>query len=102
MAGVSAYVGTSASGNRHAVPQHQGQRQFPLPPHRSRRRSALGSLVCKFSCSEHSALSPALGAGVIILSALGVNVSGLLLPAGVCLAIAAKDLAHNFLAGMTP
>lgn len=40
-----------------------------------------------------------LGAGVIVLSALGVNVSGLLLPAGVCLAIAAKDLAHNFLAG---
>ena len=46
-----------------------------------------------------SELFTMLGAGVIVLSALGVNVSGLLLPAGVCLAIAAKDLAHNFLAG---
>jgi len=46
-----------------------------------------------------SELFTMVGAGVIVLSALGVNVSGLLLPAGVCLAIAAKDLAHNFLAG---
>lgn len=46
-----------------------------------------------------SELFTMLGAGVIVLSALGVNVSGLLLPAGVCLAIASKDLAHNFLAG---
>lgn len=46
-----------------------------------------------------SELTTMLGAGVIVLSALGVNVSGLLLPAGVCLAIAARDLAHNFLAG---
>ena len=30
---------------------------------------------------------------------LGVNVSALLLPAGVALAFAAKDLSHNFLAG---
>ena len=30
---------------------------------------------------------------------LGVNLSGLLLPAGVALAFAAKDLSHNFLAG---
>ena len=46
-----------------------------------------------------SELFTMVGAGVILLSALGVNVSGLLLPAGVCLAIASKDLAHNFLAG---
>lgn len=30
---------------------------------------------------------------------LGVNVSALLLPAGVAAAVAAKDLSHNFLAG---
>ena len=30
---------------------------------------------------------------------LGVNVNALLLPAGVALAYAAKDLSHNFLAG---
>lgn len=46
-----------------------------------------------------SELFTMVGAAVILLSALGVNVSGLLLPAGVCLAIASKDLAHNFLAG---
>ena len=46
-----------------------------------------------------SELTAMLVAGVIMLSALGVNVSGLLLPAGVCLAFAAKDLTHNFLAG---
>ena len=40
-----------------------------------------------------------LAAFVIVLSMLGVNVSGLLLPAGVALAFAAKDLSHNFLAG---
>lgn len=39
-------------------------------------------------------------AGVIILSMLGVNISGLFLPAGICLALASKDLAHNFVAGM--
>lgn len=38
-------------------------------------------------------------AGVILLSMLGVNVSALLLPAGVAAAVAAKDLSHNFLAG---
>ncbi|KAL4423882.1 hypothetical protein ABPG75_001183 [Micractinium tetrahymenae] len=38
-------------------------------------------------------------AGVILLSMLGVNVSGLLLPAGVVAAIASRDLSHNFLAG---
>ena len=32
---------------------------------------------------------------------IGVNVSGLLLPAGIALAYAAKDLSHNFLAGKT-
>lgn len=30
---------------------------------------------------------------------LGVNVSALLLPAGIAAAVAAKDLSHNFLAG---
>jgi hypothetical protein len=38
-------------------------------------------------------------AATVLLSMLGVNVSALLLPAGVAGAIAAKDLAHNFLAG---
>ncbi len=38
-------------------------------------------------------------AGVILLSMLGVNVSALLLPAGIAVAVAAKDLSHNFLAG---
>lgn len=38
-------------------------------------------------------------AGVILLSMLGVNVSALLLPAGIAAAVAAKDLSHNFLAG---
>ena len=46
--------------------------------------------------SECAAL---LAAGIIVLSMLGVNVSALLLPAGVALAFAAKDLSHNFLAG---
>ncbi|KAK9823272.1 hypothetical protein WJX72_001499 [[Myrmecia] bisecta] len=40
-----------------------------------------------------------LSAAVCILSMLGINVSGLLLPAGIALAFAAKDLSHNFLAG---
>ena len=39
------------------------------------------------------------GALVIMLSIIGINVSALLIPAGVALAIAAKDLSHNFLAG---
>jgi small-conductance mechanosensitive channel len=39
-------------------------------------------------------------AAVILLSMLGVNVSALLLPAGIALALAAKDLSHNFLAGL--
>jgi hypothetical protein len=38
-------------------------------------------------------------ASVIMLSMLGVNVSALLLPAGIALALAAKDLSHNFFAG---
>ena len=46
--------------------------------------------------SECTAL---LAAFVIVLSMLGVNVNALLLPAGVALAYAAKDLSHNFLAG---
>ena len=47
--------------------------------------------------SECAAL---LAGGIIVLSMLGVNVSALLLPAGIALAFAAKDLSHNFLAGM--
>jgi len=47
--------------------------------------------------SECAAL---LAAFVIVLSMLGVNVNALLLPAGVALAFAAKDLSHNFLAGV--
>lgn len=39
-------------------------------------------------------------AGVIILSMLGVNISGLFLPAGICLAIASREVAHNFVAGI--
>lgn len=38
-------------------------------------------------------------AAVILLSMLGVNVSALLLPAGVVAAIASRDLSLNFLAG---
>ena len=49
------------------------------------------------TASECAAL---LAAFVIVLSMLGVNVNALLLPAGVALAFAAKDLSHNFLAGM--
>jgi hypothetical protein len=48
------------------------------------------------TASECTAL---LAAFVIILSMLGVNVNALLIPAGVALAFAAKDLSHNFLAG---
>lgn len=39
-------------------------------------------------------------AGVVVLSLLGVRVSSLLLPAGVAIAVASKDLLHNFLAGL--
>ncbi len=48
------------------------------------------------TASECTAL---LAAFVIVLSMLGVNVNALLLPAGIALAYAAKDLSHNFLAG---
>ncbi|BDA40743.1 probable miniconductance mechanosensitive channel MscM at C-terminar half [Coccomyxa sp. Obi] len=48
------------------------------------------------TASECAAL---LAAFVIVLSMIGVNVNALLLPAGVALAFAAKDLSHNFLAG---
>lgn len=49
------------------------------------------------TASECSAL---LGALLILLSMLGVNIgSALLLPAGIAVAIAAKDLSHNWLAG---
>lgn len=47
--------------------------------------------------SECSTLLIAL---VVLLSMLGVNVSALLIPAGVAVAVAAKDLSHNFLAGL--
>ena len=42
-----------------------------------------------------------LGAMIIVLSMIGVNVNALLLPAGIALAYAAKDLSHNFLAGQS-
>lgn len=38
-------------------------------------------------------------ASIVLLSSLGINVSGLLLPAGIGLAIACKDLVQNMLAG---
>eukprot|EP00890_Picochlorum_soloecismus_P001845 jgi/Picsp_1/2661/NSC_00891-R1_mechanosensitive ion channel len=44
-------------------------------------------------------VSTLLVALVVLLSMLGVNVSALLLPAGIAVAVAAKDLSHNFLAG---
>ncbi|KAL6784795.1 hypothetical protein ACKKBF_B03245 [Auxenochlorella protothecoides x Auxenochlorella symbiontica] len=46
-----------------------------------------------------SEISGLLAAVVILLSMLGINVSALLLPAGVALAVAAQDLTRNFLAG---
>jgi hypothetical protein len=39
-------------------------------------------------------------AGVLVLSALGININALLLPTGVVLAIASKDLLQNLIAGM--
>jgi hypothetical protein len=44
-------------------------------------------------------ISTLLVASVVLLSMIGVNVSALLLPAGIAVAVAAKDLSHNFLAG---
>lgn len=44
-------------------------------------------------------VSTLLVAMVVLLSMIGVNVSALLLPAGIAMAVAAKDLSHNFLAG---
>lgn len=38
-------------------------------------------------------------AGIVVLSMLGINISALLLPAGVVLAIASRDLLQNFIAG---
>lgn len=46
-----------------------------------------------------SELCVLLAAVVIFLSMLGLNVSSLLIPIGIAIAIAAKDLSHNFLAG---
>ena len=48
------------------------------------------------TASECCALVAAM---IIVLSMIGINVSALLLPAGIALAYAAKDLSHNFLAG---
>ncbi|WIA28842.1 hypothetical protein OEZ86_011368 [Tetradesmus obliquus] len=39
-------------------------------------------------------------AGVLVLSALGININALLLPTGVVLAIASKDLLQNLIAGL--
>jgi hypothetical protein len=39
-------------------------------------------------------------AGVLVLSALGININALLLPTGVVLAIASKDLLQNLIAGV--
>lgn len=41
-----------------------------------------------------------LAAATVVLSMLGLNVSGLLLPAAICLAVACKDLLTNLLAGL--
>jgi hypothetical protein len=42
-------------------------------------------------------------AGIVVLSLAGINISALLLPAGVVLAIASRDLLQNFIAGvLTP
>jgi hypothetical protein len=38
-------------------------------------------------------------AGIVVLSLAGINISALLLPAGVVLAIASRDLLQNFIAG---
>lgn len=47
-----------------------------------------------------SECSAVLGALLILLSMLGINIgSALLLPAGIAVAIAAKDLLHNWVAG---
>ncbi|GMH33780.1 hypothetical protein BSKO_01614 [Bryopsis sp. KO-2023] len=56
-----------------------------------------GFATTLITCTECTAI---LIAGVVILSMSGVNVSGLFLPAGICFALAAKDLSHNFLAGI--
>lgn len=63
-----------------------------------RRQSAVddrlgGAIITTAECCS------LLAAAVIVLSMVGVNVPALLLPAGIALAIAVKDLSHNFLAG---
>lgn len=64
-----------------------------------RKQGALDNRIAGgiLTVSECSTLVTAL---IVVLSMLGVNVSALLLPAGVAVAIAAKDLSHNFLAGL--
>lgn len=48
------------------------------------------------TCAEILSMITAL---IILLSMFGINVSALILPAGVAVAFASKDLVHNFLAG---
>ena len=61
--------------------------------HGVRRRRVAGAVI------NGSEILMLLAAVVILLSMLGINLSGLLIPAGVAAALASKDLAHNFLAG---
>lgn len=72
---------------------------FTFPPPLLRPQGAIDHRIASavITASECSAL---LGALLILLSMLGVNIgSALLLPAGIAVAIAAKDLSHNWLAG---
>jgi hypothetical protein len=64
-----------------------------------RKQGALDNRIAGgiITVSECSTLVTAL---IVVLSMLGVNVSALLLPAGIAVAVAAKDLSHNFLAGL--
>jgi hypothetical protein len=64
-----------------------------------RKQGALDNRIAGgiITVSECSTLVSAL---IVVLSMLGVNVSALLLPAGIAVAVAAKDLSHNFLAGL--
>lgn len=53
-----------------------------------------GSIITVSECTAM------VSGGVILLTLLGVNVSALLVPAALAVAYAAKDLSHNFLAGL--
>ena len=84
---------------------------WPLPPARPPACSVIqntvaylrkqGAIDQRLANNINSAaeLTVLVTASVIMLSMLGVNVSALLLPAGVAVALAAKDLSHNFFAG---